>query len=83
MPTSVSERERLVALASYDIRDTPPEASFDRIVHLAAWAFDVPTAMIAFVDADRRWVKATTGHGAGLPPEHSFCLHVITNDGGE
>jgi PAS domain S-box-containing protein len=80
MSTSVSERERLAALASYDILDTPPEAPFDRIARLMAGYFDVSTATVAFVDADRTWVKATTGFDTTTSREHSFCLHVVTNN---
>jgi PAS domain S-box-containing protein len=80
MSTSVSERERLAALASYDILDTPTEAPFDRIARLMAGYFDVPTATVAFVDADRTWVKATTGFDTTTSREHSFCLHVVTNN---
>jgi len=80
MPTPVSERDRLAALAAYDVLDTPPEEPFDRIVRLMADQFDVPTAVVAFVDADRTWVKATTGFDTTTPREHSFCLHVVTNN---
>lgn len=80
MAASVSERERLAALASYDILDTPPEASFDRITRLMGWTFEVPTAMVAFMDAERLWVKATTGRDTSLPREQSFCMHVVMGD---
>jgi PAS domain S-box-containing protein len=80
MSTSVSERERLAALASYDILDTPPEEPFDRISRLMADAFDVPTAVIAFVDAERAWVKATTGFDTTTPREHSFGLQIVTTN---
>ena len=80
MSTFFSERERLAALASYDILDTPPEESFDRIVRLMAGSFDVPTATVAFVDAERTWVKATTGFDTTVPRKHSFCFHVVTNN---
>jgi len=76
----VSERERLAALASYDILDTPPEEPFDRITRLMADHFDVPTATVAFVGGDRTWVKATTGFDTTIPREHSFCLHVVNED---
>jgi len=82
MPPSVSERERLSALAAYDILDTPPEDAFTRIARLMGWAFDVPTALIAFVDAERVWVKATTGHEGAGSRECSFCIHVVTENEG-
>jgi PAS domain S-box-containing protein len=80
MPTSVSERVRLDALASYDILDTAPEESFDRIARLMSACFDVPVATVAFVDAERTWGKAFTGFDPSIEREHSFCLHVVAEN---
>lgn len=80
MPPSVPERERLAALASYDILDTPPEEPFDRIAQLMAWGFHVPTAAVAFMDAERMWAKATTGLNPTTPRAQSFCIHVVTSN---
>ena len=80
MFTSVSERVRLDALASYDILDTAPEASFDRIARLMSACFEVPAATVAFVDAERTWGKAFTGFDPSIEREHSFCLHVVANN---
>lgn len=80
MPTSVSERVRLDALASYDILDTAPEESFDRIARLMSACFDVPVATVAFVDAERTWGKAFTGFDPSIEREQSFCLHVVANN---
>ena len=57
------ERERLAALARYDILDTPREAHFDDIVRLATELFEVPIALVGFVTADRQWFKAEIGLG--------------------
>ncbi len=80
MSASVSEHERLAALASYDILDTPSEEPFDRIARTMGWAFDVPIAVVAFMDAERLWIKATTGDRSTIPRERSFCIHVVTGD---
>jgi PAS domain S-box-containing protein len=80
MPTSVSERVRLDALAAYDILDTAPEESFDRIVRLMGACFEVPVSTVAFVDAERTWGKAFMGFDPTIEREHSFCLHVVTNN---
>jgi len=80
MSTSVSERVRLDALAAYDILDTAPEESFDRIARLMSACFDVPAATVAFVDAERTWGKAFTGFDPSIEREHSFCLHVVTEN---
>ena len=53
---------RLAALRRYDILDTPAEPVFDRLAELAAGFLAMPVTVIAFVDADRVWVKAA--HGA-------------------
>lgn len=56
-----AERERIAAVARYDILDTPPDGAFDRIAALAARLLDMPYATISIVDADRIWLKATHG----------------------
>jgi two-component sensor histidine kinase len=55
------EAERLFAVRRYDILDTPPDGSFDRITALAAELFDVPISIISIVDADRVWFKSHHG----------------------
>ncbi|MFN2450423.1 MAG: hypothetical protein ABR508_11660, partial [Candidatus Baltobacteraceae bacterium] len=52
------EQSRLDAVRRYDILDTPPDGSFDRIAKLAAEIFDVPIALVTIVDHDRIWFKA-------------------------
>lgn len=73
-----NESERLAALYRYGILDTEREASFDRIVRLAARQFDVPIALITFLDEDRQWFKATWGLEATEGPRHiAFCARTI------
>lgn len=55
------EAGRLAALRRYDILDTPPDGSFDRIAAIAASLFAVPIAIISLVDHDRIWFKAHHG----------------------
>jgi GAF domain-containing protein len=55
------EAGRLAALRRYDILDTPPDGSFDRITALAADLFSVPIAIISLVDHDRIWFKSHHG----------------------
>ncbi|MDE1173684.1 MAG: sensor domain-containing diguanylate cyclase [Parvibaculaceae bacterium] len=72
------ERARLETLGSYEILDTSPEQSFDRITRLARAVFDVPLALVTLVDSDRLWFKARAGLNiAGLPRIHSFCNETI------
>lgn len=75
------EARRLAAVRSYDILDTPPDGSFDRITAIAADLFDVPIAIVSLVDHDRIWFKSHHGldvqqidRGPGL------CASAILQD---
>ena len=61
MTAEVNEIERLKAVKSYEILDTPPDGSFDRITALASKIFNVPIAIISLVDHDRIWFKSSHG----------------------
>jgi GAF domain-containing protein len=76
-----SEAQRLAALDRYDILDTPPEATFDRVVDIVAAVFDVPCAMITLVDRERCWYKAERGMGVPeLSRADNMCDVVIRQD---
>ena len=51
----------MAAVRRYDILDTPPDGSFDRITAIAARIFDAPIAIISIVDHDRIWFKSHHG----------------------
>ncbi|WP_456833141.1 sensor domain-containing phosphodiesterase [Deinococcus sp. UYEF24] len=77
-----AEELRLTALYRYGILDTPPEPQFDHLVELATRVFDMPMALVSFVDEDRQWFKAN--HGFPLaegPRSESFCSVAIAQDG--
>jgi PAS domain S-box-containing protein len=77
-PSSVFDRSRLRALREYQILDTEPEPAFDRITKLAARLFEVPSALINFVDEDRQWFKSTIGFEEGQTRlDVSFCVYTI------
>lgn len=59
MPTN--EEKRIEELKRYNILDTPPDGSFDRITRLCSTLFDVPIAIISLVDTDRIWFKSAYG----------------------
>ncbi len=70
--------ERLAAVASYGIMDTPPEPAFDDIVAMAAQACGMPMAMLSIIAAERRWLKAATGSGiADWPAEPVICIDAL------
>lgn len=73
-----SETDRIAALESYAILDTPTETEFDDLVRLAAETFNAPIAVVNLVAGDRQWFKAELGIGAReLPLDVSICAHAI------
>jgi len=75
---ATGETARLAALTAYDILDTPAEAGFDDIVHLASQACETPVALVSFVSFDRQWFKARVGFGAcETSLDKSVCAHVV------
>lgn len=58
------EPGRLDAVRRYDVLDTPPDGTFDRITSLAARLCNVPIAVVSIVDADRIWFESHHGLNA-------------------
>ena len=78
---SWSESDRLAALESYAILDTPTEADFDDIVRLASETFGAPISVVNLIAGNRQWFKAEVGIGAReLPIDVSICAHAILQD---
>lgn len=76
-----NEHERLQAVYRYQILDTPPDGTFDRVAALAARYFDVPIATVSIVDHDRVWFKATQGLDMGeIGRDPGLCASVICQD---
>jgi len=79
--THVDESKRIEALKRYDILDTPPDGSFDRITKLASTIFKVPISIISLVDTDRIWFKSHYGlpiNQIGRDP--GLCASAILSD---
>ena len=75
------ESDRLAALASYAILDTPPEPDFDDIARLAAEVCAAPIAVINLIAENRQWFKAEVGIGVcELPLDVSICKYAILQD---
>ncbi|GJF13845.1 hypothetical protein NGTWS1803_25860 [Mycolicibacterium cyprinidarum] len=71
---AAAEIDRLLALESFGILDTPPEDAFDDLTTLAAHVCHTPMSVVSFVDAERQWFKSQ--HGVDLsetPRQWSFC----------
>lgn len=70
--------ERLAALRSFGILDTPRERDFDEVVELISQLCDAPIAVVNLIDENRQWFKAEVGLGVRETPlETSICSHVI------
>ncbi|MDY0884605.1 GGDEF domain-containing protein [Dongia soli] len=75
------EHQRLHALQSFEILDTPAEPQFDRIVKIAANLLDMPISLISLIDAKRQWIKAREGLDvAETPRSLAFCSHAIQDN---
>ncbi len=75
---SPDEIARLLVLDAYEILDSPPEESFDRVARLASEFLQTPIALVSLVDESRQWFKAKVGVDAKeTPREHAFCAHAI------
>lgn len=77
-----NERQRLESLKKYDILYTLSEPVFDELAALAAMIFEMPIAMINFVDKNNVWTKASQDGETGLNTERgtSLCALAILKD---
>ena len=75
-----NEPERLAAIKRYDILDTPPDGSFDRVTMIAARRFGVPISIISIVDQDRIWFKSHYGLDATQISDPGLCASAILSD---
>jgi PAS domain S-box-containing protein len=81
-PDTERERRRLRTLDQYDVLDAPPTEAFDRITRLATRLFDVPVALINFIDQENQWCLSTCGLSLDRTSlEVSFCVHAIDQKG--
>ena len=82
MRTTWTEADRLAALRSYDVLDTPTEAAFRDFVQIAAHVCEAPIAVVNFVDERRQWFAAEQGLGLRETPlDVSICAHALLRPG--
>jgi signal transduction histidine kinase len=75
------EEQRIKALRRYDILDTPPDGSFDKLTKLAAKLLKVPIAIISLVDTERIWFKSRYGLDIRqIDREEGLCASAILSD---
>ena len=78
MTALTAEAGRMAAVARYEILDTPPDGTFDRIAELAARLLGVPIAIVSVVDTDRIWFKAHHGLDVSqIDREPGLCASAI------
>ena len=81
MDDQAKEQERIKALHTYDLLDTPPDGSFNKMAELAAKIFNVPIAIISLVDTDRIWFKSHFGLDINqIDREPGLCASAILSD---
>ncbi len=80
-PLPNNESERLQALKSYCVLDSPPEPSFDNLTALASVMFRVPISLVALIDENRQFFKSALGLSIRESPRNSsFCAYSILSD---
>lgn len=79
---AVIEQRRIQALKRYNILNTRPEESFDNIAKLAAQFFDLPIAIISFVDTENVFLKSNIGveELRNVPRNNSVCSLAVLSD---
>jgi predicted PurR-regulated permease PerM len=81
-----NEETRLGELARLHLADGTREEVFDRITKKLARIFEVPIALITFIDRHHQWFKSQVGlpeeiaEAQQTSRELSVCGHVIAND---
>jgi signal transduction histidine kinase len=77
-PMPEREAERLATLATFDVLDTPPEESFDRVAKVAGIVCQTPMAMVTLLDRERLCIKAKVNVDAReVAREITFCAHTV------
>ncbi len=81
-----NEEARLTELDRLHLADGTRDEVFDRITKKMARIFDVPIALITFIDREHQWFKSHVGLPADLAEmprtarKVSICGHVIANN---
>jgi EAL domain-containing protein (putative c-di-GMP-specific phosphodiesterase class I)/GGDEF domain-containing protein len=80
-PMPINEAARLQRLADLCLLEGTTDPVFETIVELTQDYFGAPIALIAILEEQRQWFKASRGIGVrGTPRDVSFCTHAILAD---
>ena len=80
-PIASNDAERVQTLHDLKILDTSSEDAFDRITESMTLIFDIPTALVSLVDANRQWFKSKQCLGAQQTDRDvAFCNYTIVQD---
>lgn len=72
------EADRLAALESLDLLDTPRDEGLERVVRLIKAIFAVDIGIVSLIDAHRQWYKSCSGMPVDeVPREDTFCRYVL------
>jgi GAF domain-containing protein len=78
---STTEQARIKSLYKYNILDTPPDGSLNKMTQLAAKIFNVPISIISLVDTDRIWFKSKYGIDVNqIDRNPGLCASAIMSD---
>lgn len=77
--------DRIEALRSTGLLDTPADPALDRLTKLVCSALHVPVALVSLVDSDRQFFASQCGLSEPMstsrqgPLSHSYCKYVVHN----
>ena len=81
MDSDTKELRRVKTLHKYELLDTPPDGSYDKMTALASKVFNVPIVLITLVDTDRIWFKSHFGIDKDqISREPGLCSSAILSD---
>ncbi|GGC89398.1 sensor domain-containing phosphodiesterase [Halopseudomonas salina] len=80
-PVPGNEPQRLLRISELSLLESSLDPVFERVVELAAAAFQVPIALISTVEEKRQFFRASVGLDVReMPRLDSFCAYTILAD---
>lgn len=79
----IANPDRLAALRSLRLLDTPSDPAFDRLTRLASRVLNAPISIVSLVDENRQFLKSQVGVGdrwaasREMPLDYSYCQHAV------